>query len=397
MPNKFFHFSIIIVLLLLLARPAVATSFLQTNLFSLAEGEVLADELWLSANSIEIKGKVKNDLFLLAARSEWLAAGQSGKDQNEKNGTVLLAGEFANDIWAVGDTVSLSGVAQDHARLLAKVITISGAVSNSAIFIGNSIQLAESAHLGRGVLAAGENVILEGVIEGDSVIVGKSVTLAGNFAGNVRVTAADIVVLPQTRITGNLVYISPDELVLDKNVVLSGQLIREAEPVSQAERRPIISWPSLFMQSWLFIGALCVGILLLALFPAFLDESVSQIQASFWKCLAVGFVAVCLAPFVCFFLALSLIGLPLAVLVAAVFLILSYLSKIAVALMIGALILRRRQTGIKAFTVLGLGLVLLYVAAGAGLSGMIVWFLTVCLGIGGMLLAFLARRTPSAL
>jgi len=389
MPNKNFHFLVIIALLLTLVRPAVATSFIQTNLFSLGEGDVLSDDLWLSANSIEIKGQVKNDLFLLAA-------GQSWKDQNEKDGAVALAGQFANDIWAIGDTISLAGVVQDHVRLLAKMITISGAVSNSSIFIGNSIHLTESARLGRDAWAVGENVILEGSVDGDSVIIGKSVTLAGKFAGNVRITAGDIVVLPQTRIKGNLVYSSPAELVLDKNVVLNGQLIREAEPVPQAGRKPIISWPSLFVQSWLFLGAFCVGTLMLFLFPAFLDESASQIQNSFWKCMAAGFVAVCLVPFVCFFLALSLIGLPLAVLIAAVFFILTYLSKIAVALMIGVLIIRRRPTGLKAFTVLGLGLVLLYLAAGAGLSGIIVWFLTVCLGIGGMLFAFLARRTFSA-
>lgn len=389
MNNKTSCFLLVVGLGLMLIRPAVATSFIQTNLFSLGEGEVLDSDLWLSANSIEIKGQVKNDLFLMATAGSW-------KTQNEKEGNILLAGRFENDIWAIGNTIHLTGAVQDHVRLLARIITINGAVSNSSIFIGNSIHLAETAHLGRGAWVVGENVILEGTVDGDSVIVGKSVTLAGKFTGNVRVTAGDIVVLPQTRIGGNLIYSLPAELVLDKGVVLNGQLIREAEPVPKAGHKPLISWPSLFVQSWLFLGALCVGALTLFLFPAFLDESSAQIQNSFWKCMATGFIAVCLVPCVCVFLAISLIGLPLAVLAAAVLFILTYLSKIVVALMIGILILRRKQTGLKAFTALGLGLVLLYLAAGAGLAGIIVWFLIICLGTGGMLFAFLTRRTPSA-
>lgn len=390
MYNKTMRFLLALGLGLTLIRPvAAATGFIQTNSFLLGEGEVLNEDLWLSANSIEIKGQVKNDLFLLAA-------GQSWKDRNEQDGSILLAGQFENDIWAVGNTIGLTGVVQDHTRLLARMITINGVVSNSSIFIGNSIHLAETARLGRGAWVAGENVILEGNVAGDSVVVGKNVTLAGKFAGNVRIMAGDIVVLPQTRIGGNLIYRSPTELVLDKDVVLNGQLIREAEPVPKAGRKPIISWPSLFMQSWFFLGALCVGALMLFLFPAFTEESAAQIQNSFWKCMAVGFVAVCLVPFVCFFLAISLIGLPLAFLAAAAFFILTYLSKIVVALMIGILIIRRKSPGLKAWTALGLGLVLLYLAAGAGLSGIIVWFLIVCLGIGGMTFAFLARRTPSA-
>jgi hypothetical protein len=149
------------------------------------------------------------------------------------------------------------------------------------------------------------------------------------------------------------------------------------------------------MQAWFFLGALGAGALTLFLFPAFTEECAVSIRHSFWKCLAVGFAAVCLAPFACFFLAISLIGLPLAAVAGAAFFILAYLSKIMVALTLGMLMLRRRPAGFKAFPAMGLGLVVLYLAAGAGLSGLIVWFLTVCLGVGGMFSVFFARHVSS--
>jgi len=389
MQNKINYILATIALSLTFITPVVATSFIQTNLFLLGEGDVLNDDLWLSGNTIEIKGQAKNDLFLLAA-------GQSWNSQNEKDGSVLLSGQLENDVWAVGNTISLTGAIRDHARLLARIITVNGSVSNSSILAGNSIHLTQTARMERDVLIFGENVIMEGNIGGNLTIFCKSVTLAGKCAGNVRVTAGDIVVLPQTQITGDFIYSSPDELVLDKGVVLRGQLIRQAEEISKAERKSLISWPSLFLQSWLFIGALCVGALMLFLFPAFLNESAAQIQTSPWKCMAAGFVAICLVPMACFFLAISLVGLPLALLTALTFTVLSYLCKIIVALVIGALIVRNRHQGFKAFPAMGLGLVLLYAAAGAGLAGSIVSFLIVCLGLGGIILAAIARRTISA-
>jgi len=387
--NKISYFLPITLLALTLISQANAASFIQTNSFSLATGETLTDDLLISANSIEIKGQVKNDLFLLAS-------GQSWNSQNEQDGSILLAGQLGNDVWAVGNTISLAGDIQDHARFLARMITINGVVSNSSILAGNSVHLTQTGRMGRDVLVFGENVIMEGNIDGNLTIFGKSVTLAGRCAGNVRVTADDIVVLPQTQITGNLIYSAPAELVLDKGVVLHGNLIRQAEEISKAERKQLISWPSLFLQSWLFAGALCVGALMLFIFPAFLNESAVQIQNSLWKCMAVGFVAVCLVPTACFFLAISLVGLPLALLTAMAFTVLSYLCKIIVALFIGTLITRRKLQGPRMFPVMGLGLVLLYAAAGSGLAGSIVSFMIVCLGLGGMILASFARRTTAS-
>ncbi len=385
MNNKTGYFLLIIALALTIVSPASAASFIQTNSYSLADGALLADELWLSANTIEIKGQAQNDLFLLAS-------GQSLNAKDEKDGAVLLSGQLENDAWVLGNTIALTGVIRDHARLLARIITVNGSVSNNSIFAGNSIHLTQTSRMGRDLLVLGESVIIEGNVDGNLTIFCKSATLSGKCAGNIRITAEDIVILPQARIGGDLIYNSPDELVLDKGVVLGGHLTRQAEETPKAEHRPLISWPSFLMQSWLLAGALGAGALLLFLFPVFLDESAVQLQNSFWKCMAVGFIAVCLVTVACFFLVISLVGLPLAVLVATVFMVLAYLAKIIVALFVGALITRRKFRGPKMFPIMGLGLVLLYAAAGSGLAGSIVSFLVACLGLGGMILASIARR-----
>jgi cytoskeletal protein CcmA (bactofilin family) len=390
MRRKASLFSLLFILLAAGAQLTCATGFIQTNAFITAEGEITADDLLIAANYIEIKGLAQNDLFLISSSQSW-------KELNEKEGAILLAGKCANDVWAVANKIDVSGNIQDHARLLAKLITVSGIVSNSAIFIANTIHITQTACLGKDVRLIGENVLVEGRVDGNLNIFGKNITLSGECSGNVQLTAADIAVLPKTRIGGNLVYRSPRELVLDKNVVLQGRLMRAVEGVAKEERKPFISWPSLAMQSWLFIGALAAGVLLLLIFPALVENSVREINNSAWKCMLVGSMAACLIPLACLFLALSIIGLPLAMLAAAFFAVLAYISKLMVGVVIGNLITRRNFTGLKAFPAMGLGLVFLYLAAGAGILGNIIWFLIVCLGLGGMISGYLAKRSlPSA-
>lgn len=389
MEKKTAYLILMLGMVLALNRPAGAATFVQTNSFRINESEIIAGDLWLSANAIDIRGAAKDDLFLLATAATW-------KTRAARDGAILLAGQFANDVWALGNKIDLTGQVQDHARLLARIITVSGSVSNSSMLAANSIHLTPAAQLGRDVRLIGENIMVEGSIDGNLNIVGKDVTLAGLISGDVNLTAAEIAVRPPTRINGNLVYRAPQELVLDKNVVVQGRLIREAEEITPATRRPLIAWPSLLLQFWLYISALGVGALALGLLPAFLEDSAHQIRNSAWKSLLIGFIGVGLAPLVCIFLAISIIGLPLAILAAMFFWIMIYLSKFTVALALAALIFRRKVYGIRAFPVMSLGLALLYLAAGTGLLGALIWFLIVCLGLGGMISAYSAKRPGSA-
>lgn len=388
MRNTICQFAAALALALAAAMPARAMDFIQTNRFNLGAGEVLDKELWLSAESAAFLGEARNDLFLMVSSGAWGGL-------NPEDGRLTLAGRLENDVWALAGNIDLSGSACDHARLMAKSIVISGSVSNSAILAGNSIHLTAASSMGRDVMIFGENVIVEGNVDGNLTVFAKSATLDGQCSGNARITAGDIVVLPRARVAGDLVYTSPAELVPDKEAVVGGRLVRVAEEVSEAGPRPLVSWPSIILQSWLLAGALCVAALMLFLFPAFMHESASQLKLSAWKALAVGFVAACLVPFACFFLAISIVGLPLAALAAMAFMVMAYLAKVAVALFLGSLLIRPETRGIRALPAAGLGLLLLYAAAGSGLAGNIVSFLIVCLGLGGFIMAAFARRAAA--
>lgn len=366
---------------------ALGMEFIQTNQYTLATNATLPAELWLSAGRITLAGQAQDDLFLLGSSDTMQSDGT--------NGVVTLAGECGNDVWALGNIVELSGQIRDHARFLARTVTISGSIARGAFLMGSAVHLTKTSQLDGDAWLMGENLIAEGAVLGRLTMMGQNATLAGTFATNVHVMAQDIVVLPGTRIAGNLVYRSATELILDKDVKLGGQLIREPMPASPSGGL-FAPLQSVFVQLWLFAAALVVGAIFFWLFPQVGQQAVVHLVTSFWKCLLVGFFVLALSPMVCLLAAISLVGLPFSLLMMTAMGMLMYLSKLVVAVYIGRLGLLGRWNArfVWAFS---LGLLLLYIGASAGVAGIIVWFLIVCAGTGSLVLTLCGRKLPAVL
>lgn len=358
--------NLFLVALLALVPLAEGMQFIETNVYRLAEGETLTKELCVMASRIDFRGKAQNDLFLMAAEE-------------------YLSGEFNNDVWAMGTFIEFNGVIRDHARFMGQTILIEGTIMNNAVLVGNTVHLAGSSEIKGDVLLIGEDLIAEGRIQGDACFIGQKVTLSGEFAGDVRLVAQDIVVRPGTQIKGTLKYLSDSELVLDDKVEIQGALVREEVGGGVS---------ALFVLACLLFGALIVGLVFVSIFPVFSGQVVGCIRQSFWKSFLTGFIAFCLVPLICFFAAISFIGIPLGVIIILAYLIAIYLAQIFVALVLATFVLRKswRQSFWSSFLFLLLGLIVLYAGLSSGLIGIFIWFVMTFTGMGGLVLALASRR-----
>ncbi|MFC1461823.1 hypothetical protein ACFLQR_04825, partial [Verrucomicrobiota bacterium] len=298
------HF--VLVAMLTAAPLARATEFVQTDAFTLSERETLASDSWILATTITLAGNASDDVFLCAAADSFLG-------QDEKAGAISLSGRFENDVWAIGKSIDLAGPVLGHARLLAKRISVTGPIAQSAILLGNTVDLAETSELKAGGIIVGEDLFAKGRVQGDLSLKGKKVTLSGTFGQNVRVAAPDIVVLPGTEIMGNLTYRSRSDLFLDDSVIVHGELVKEAIPGNVSGWTPF-SQSSIMFQCWLFLGALLAGSVFVRLFPSFTERSVVKVRKSVWTCMLFGMITFFLIPVVVFFSMVSIIGIPLGVL-----------------------------------------------------------------------------------
>lgn len=352
---------------LAVSAAAAPLSFQRPEAFILEEEQALTNELWLVTAAADIRGAIADDLFAVG-------------------GTLLVAGDLGRDVWALGKEVDFTGRAAGHARIAGSVLDIRGTADGNLIALGRSVSMTAGSAVNGDAVLAGEDVVVEGRIGGRAQIYAKRLTLSGRFENTVRVFAEDIVVHPGTEIRGDLEYTAPRDLILDQRVVLAGQLIRKEPliPTPSTSLREVIS-----AQMLLFSAALLVAMPFLAVFPRYAGRSVRLLRGSAWKCALAGFAAFALFPMAILILPFTIVGLPLGVMLLLAFLLLLYLSKFIVALALGGWLLRRRGPAPfwRALSTLAFGLVLLYVLVSLPGIGLAAWLLTLCLGLGSLLLS----------
>ena len=337
--------------------------------FHLASNDTVAAQTLLYAASARIDGESLDDLFILAADT-------------------AFNGSAAADAWFLGNTIAIPGRIAGHTRALARTLTISGALDRDLTAIASIVRITTNVAVGGVVDLMAEQASLEGSFHGPVRLLARSVTLAGAYAETVRVIAEDIVVLPGTRIAGDLVYTSPKELFLDKSVLLGGALRRSA-PTNQPEGTWQDQLQLFSMQSARALAAMLCGMALLAFFPRLTARAVRHVQRAPLRCALGGLAAIMLLPIAAFLMALTLVGIPLALLVAGLWLAGLYLSKIIVALWIGHLLLRRPGPHTFGRTALRLlvGLTVLYAVTLLPLIGGSLALLIGIYGFGALLFA----------
>src|SRR5689334_6029260 len=89
-----------LLLALLLARPAVAAQLESGEVYHLAAGQVVDDDLYVAAREIVIDGTVNGDL---------IAAGQTVQVNGSVTGDALLAGAQITIGGSVGDDARVAG------------------------------------------------------------------------------------------------------------------------------------------------------------------------------------------------------------------------------------------------------------------------------------------------
>ena len=378
-------FWVVFIVLWMTSMAAQAIQVVTADRFSLDATSTATNECWILAPDVSFHGTAQDDIFAVCAGNK------------VGLGHATLAGMFQNDVSVIAAAIDFSGTAKEHARFLANEITMKGDVEISAVAIGNTVTLATNSVIRGDAVLLGQSVVVAGTIAGNVKVLANSVTLSGTVQGDIRIAADDIILMPGTRIGGNLVYTSTKDLFLDPSKVqLDGQLIRKE---IKAAASPT-AYDIFVSQAYFYLCALVAGLPFIALFPRYTGLAVRHIRQSVWKCALVGTVALCLIPIASLFILFTLIGIPLGLLLLLAYAIMLYLTKIVVALGIGGIVLRRRgpQPFSRVFAALSLGLIAIYLLAALpyGVGSLVV--LAVALtGLGGMVLAIFSSQVPPEL
>lgn len=358
----------------LLPVTALAADNRQGQTVTIGPNEVINDDLYVAANTIDIQGTINGSL---------IAVGN----------TITVSGLVTRDVNATGTNIAVPGEVQGSARLAGSQVTVSGKIDGDLIAAGSMLTLTGQGSVGRDVLAAGSTVAFIGPIARNVKVAGSDVTFSGPVGGNV--TAYDTTLKLDTgaAIQGNLQYTS------NQNVSIAGG----AAVTGSTQRFTPSNGPTIgsYLLGWIqtLVGFFLLGLLVIFLVPRFNTRAVDAYRKAPWSRLAVGLSVLMVVPVVAvaaFVLGLFVGGWWLAFFLMAGYMLALALGFTLVGEMVGRFTLERLgQRNVHALVALLIGLVILLVVSSIPVIGWLVGLLAVIYGIGAVIMALPWSRPPT--
>jgi hypothetical protein len=231
------------------------------------------------------------------------------------------------------------------------------------------------------------------------------VRLDGEVQGDVEVRSEELIIGPATRIGGRLVYHGPVPPQMPEGAVIAGGVEFHEQGVGRhpGDWQPRVHDHGRGIGSFLwFVGVFATAALCLLLFPRFMREAAAGIGRQPWQSLGLGLAILLCVPFVGVVLLITIIGIPLALLLVPLYLLVLYLGWITAALFVaqrGLEVLRpgRPVTTAGQLFALFVGLLLLWLLRQVPYVGGLVALVALLAGIGALAWrAFSGRRAAAA-
>lgn len=293
-----------------------------------------------------------------------LAQEQRG-DQN----VILKSDEIVEgDLFASGNNVVISGTVNGDTYLAGGTVVVEGTINGD-------------------LLVAGGIVDIKGRVIEDVRAIGGQINVSGNIGGNISTITGQLILAPNAQVVGNLINLGSNPAQISPQAQILGQIIQNPPPQTPTfEQFRFFTQVSLIGALVSFLSSLVIGLLLLHFLPKVTQDIAAKAWNKPWLSLLIGFLTIIIFPILCLILLITLVGIPLALILAVSILIFMYLAKIFVAVLIGQKVFQLFKTKVASYWALILGLVIYELLLLIPIFGWIVAIVIILLGLGAILL-----------
>ena len=286
------------------ATPAHAFDGRSGDEIVIKSGEVIDDDLYVTARVFTLDGTVNGDLVVFAQ-------------------TITINGAVNGDLIAAGQVVIINGTVSDDARIAGAALQLGDKASIGSDVVGAaaSLEAKDGSTIEGELVYAGAQALLAGDVAGDVMAGTGALELSGSFGGDIHADVGDAdqaggpppsMYMPQTgismpavppgltiskdaKIAGNLEYTQSRDIEIPAGVV-AGKVTRTA-PIAGEEAREVPPTPAQQVGKWALnmlrgmVTLILFGLLLGWLFPFFMRALPEEIRAHPWASLGWGAIA----------------------------------------------------------------------------------------------------------
>ena len=291
-------------LTLTFATPAYAFDGRGGDKVVIQSNEVINDDLYVGANEFTLDGTVNGDLIVFAQM-------------------VTVNGTVNGDLMTGAQTVVINGTVTGDGRAAASVLFIGekAKIGGDLLGAGYSLEVRKGSTVGRDAVFAGGQILLDAAVTRNVTAYTGALEIGGTVGGDVKAKVGEagqsqagppptmfmpqstvpvpsikpgLTIDPAAKIQGNLEYTQNNNLTFPAGVV-AGKITRMQPPAN--ETRPsaqetagqkVVKWGFNLLRS--LVTLILLGLLLLWLFPVFIQSPSEKLQAKPWPSLGWGVI-----------------------------------------------------------------------------------------------------------
>ncbi|MBN1570897.1 MAG: zf-HC2 domain-containing protein [Acidobacteria bacterium] len=342
---------------------------------TVAANETVDDTIIAFADSVRINGTVTGDLIAFARNVEI-------------QGTVL------GNVIGFGQRIEISGNVDGDVIGFGQSVRADGQIGKNLWGLGQTVSIGRGARLNHNTVMFANNAYIDGEVGRDAMVYTTALDVGGRVGRDLLFRGAGLAIHASSVIGRDLDSISKSAKMvhIDPGVTIGGK-----KKVEFFEAKPsrYLKFSFYTRQALRLGGGFLMGLLLYWLIPGLRHLSLSSVKTVLTSG-GIGFLIAAATPIAAIILAITLIGIPVALLLAMFWLLGLYLAKVVVAKCIGTAILGEKRGGLASILLpLLVGLIIVIVAVNLPYIGSILNFILVLIGFGALVTA-IYRMRPAA-
>lgn len=298
--------------------PARATEMAAGDNVVIRPDRDVEDDLVAVGGGIQVQAKVKGDVT---------AAG----------GNVNVSGDVQGDVTAAAGNVVITNPIGDDLRAAGGNVIVGSSVADNAQLAGGTVVIQPGGSVGRDADLAGGEVLVQGRVGRNLKLAAGNAEISSEVGGAVTAYTQRLRVMPRAVIKGDLVVYGPNPPEISPEAKIEGKKVYHK--TEQRREGGLLSW----IGGWVvrFLCLLVLGSVVIALSRVWTDRIAETMTSQAGASALTGCLSMIVVPIGGVLLLITVIGIPLALVVWALYGAALLLSGVFVAYRIGAWMLSR--------------------------------------------------------
>lgn len=289
----------------------------------IGKDEVIEDDLLIAGATVRINGQVNGDVKAVGSIIEI-------------NGTVN------GDVVAAGSQITIRGEVADDLYVAGAQVSLENKIGDNVFISGGTINISENSEIGRDLRVYSGMVSIDGEVKRNIDGGAGQLNITNNVNGYIKGDFDKLTIGPGVQIAGDIVYSSPNQVEIDSSANVSGIVdwTKTEAKTSQKSNGQYNIWGgsmvlSIIWQIIKIISLIILGLVLLWLFPKEIKKLTDRLADDPGNSILWGLLVCIVTPIIAIGLLFTVVGIPLSVIMIALYTLALYLAKILVSLWLG--------------------------------------------------------------